>query len=161
MNGPYLATVLVTGSRRWDDVPAVDTALSDTWHDALQLGHSGIEVLEGGATGADSIAKSWARRHVEDGVGHQQMAADWDGSCADTCKPGHRRDGHGSSYCPQAGHRRNQAMVDTGPAVCLAFIAPCDSATCRKPKPHDSHGVAHCMAAARTAGVPVREVRAA
>lgn len=161
MNGPYLALVLVTGSRTFDDVPAIHAALAEAWHEAMQDGYSGIEVMQGGAEGPDSIAGAWAKGRVADGVGHQQVDADWAGPCAPECKPGHRQQRYGRDWCPTAGHRRNQQMVDAGPLLTLAFIAPCGNARCRKPKPHDSHGVTHCIEAAERAGVPVRKVRAA
>jgi hypothetical protein len=160
MNG-YLALVLVAGSRSYRDAPAIHDVLLDTWHDATQDGWPGIEVMEGEADGPDSIAGGWAEAHVEHGVGHLPVAADWNGPCTDACQPGHRRGRHGTTYCPTAGHRRNQGMVDREPLITLAFIAPCTSPHCRRPKPHDSHGVTHCIKAARAAGIPVREVRAA
>jgi hypothetical protein len=156
MNGPYLALVLVTGSRAWSDIPVMADALLDTWHDATQDGHSGITVLEGGATGADSIARTWAKQHRADGVDSRTMPADWDGPCADTCPPGHRKDAHGHEYCPLAGHRRNQQMVDQKPAIVLAFVSPCTNDRCRKPKPHGSHGVDDCLKRAKKAEIPVR-----
>src|SRR3954468_22418909 len=159
MNG-YLAGVLVTGSRTFSDVPAIETALLDAWHDAREQGWPGIEVIEGQASGADTIAGNWAERNQEHGVGHQPMPAQWS-TCAPKCPPGHRRKAHDVTYCPTAGHRRNTAMVALQPEVVLAFIDHCTSARCTKPKPHDSHGVTHCIKAAKAAGVPVLEVRAA
>lgn len=158
MNG-YLALVLVTGSRTFSDVPAIHDTLLDTWHDARQDGWPGIEVIEGQASGADSIAADWAKANREHGVGHQPTPARWE-QCAPNCPPGHRRPAHDRTYCPTAGHRRNQDMVGAGPLIALAFIDDCTSTRCAKPKPHDSHGVTHCIKAARKAGVPVREVRA-
>jgi len=154
----YLAGVLVTGSRSWDAVELIHNTLLDTWHDARQDGWPGIEVIEGQANGADSIAGNWARANQQHGVAHHPMPAQWE-HCAADCPPGHRKPAHDRTYCPTAGHRRNQQMVDQGPLIVLAFIAPCTSARCKKPRPHDSHGVAHCIKAARTAGIPVREVR--
>lgn len=145
----YLITVLTTGSRTWDDVAAIHDVLLDTWHDARQDGWPGIEVLEGGATGADSIVAAWTRQNAGDGVGHQRVPANWSGPCTDTCPPDHRRTAHGTTYCPLAGHRRNQQMVDAGPALCLAF---------RRGK---STGTADCIRRAKAAGIPVREVTAA
>lgn len=160
MNG-YLAPVLITGSRTFADVPAIHAALTEVWHEAMQDGYSGIEVIEGTANGPDRISGDWADARQADGVGHQPVPADWDGPCAETCPPGHRRKRNSQDWCPFAGHRRNQAMVDAGPLLVLAFIEPCGNSRCRRPRPHDSHGVAHCMKAARAAGIPVREVRAA
>jgi hypothetical protein len=157
VNG-YLAPVLVTGSRSWSEVAPIHAALEDAWHDAVQDGWPGIEVIEGGASGADDIAGRWADDRQADGVGHQRLDADW-ATCADDCPPGHRRETHGTTYCPTAGHRRNAAMVALQPRLVLAFICPCTNPKCRKPKPHDSHGTTQCIGLARAAGIPVTEVR--
>ncbi|WP_030755476.1 SLOG family protein [Streptomyces sp. NRRL F-5135] len=143
MNGPYLALALVTGSRSWDDVPIIEDALLETWHDARQDGYSGITVMHGGATGADQIACVWARARWEDGVGHEQVNADW-ATCVDTCPAGHRRTRGDYSWCPTAGHRRNQQMVDQQPTVVLAFQ--------RK----GSTGTADCIRRAEEAGLHIR-----
>jgi hypothetical protein len=158
MNG-YLALVLITGSRTFTDVPAIHRTLLGIWHDATQDGWSGIEVMEGTADGPDTISGDWAEAHQMHGVGHLPVSADWEGPCVAACRPGHRRPRHGTTYCPTAGHRRNDGMVGRGPEVALAFIAPCTSPRCAKLKPHDSHGVTHCIKAAKAAGVPVVEVR--
>lgn len=160
MNG-YLALVLITGSRTFLDVATIHDTLLGAWHDATQDGWPGIEVMEGAADGPDTISGDWADAHQADGVGHLAVAADWEAPCAATCRPGHRRPRRGTTYCPTAGHRRNQNMVDRGPEIALAFIDECTSTRCTKARPHDSHGVTHCIAAARRAGVPVVEVRAA
>lgn len=159
MNG-YLAGVLVTGSRTWDDVPAIRAALEDAWYAAREDGWPGIEVIEGQASGADTIAAAWAREHHHDGVGHQPMPARWE-TCAPDCPPGpgHRRRAYDRTYCPTAGHRRNAAMVSAGPRLVIAFLMPCTRADCTKPKPHDTHGTTQCLTLARTAGIPVLEVR--
>lgn len=159
MNG-YLVGVLITGSRTWDDVPAIETALLEVWHDARQDGWPGISVIEGQASGADQIAGRWADRNHEHGVAHQPMPAAWE-LCAADCPPGHRRAKHDITYCPTAGHRRNAHMVAQQPLLCVAFIAACTSTRCKRPKPHDSHGATNCIALARKAGIPVQEVRAA
>jgi len=159
VNG-YLAGVLVTGSRTFSDVLAIHAALDEAWYDAIQDGWSGIEVIEGQASGADAIAAAWARQHHEHGVGHQPMPADW-AACAADCPDGHRREAHGTTYCPTAGHRRNQQMVNAGPLLTLAFLAPCTSPRCTKPRPHDSHGATNCAQLARAAGIPVTEVKPA
>lgn len=161
MNG-YLAGVLVTGSRTWDDVTAIHRELEAAWHDAREDGWPGIEVIEGQASGADSIAAGWARAHHPDGVGHQPCPARWEHCAADCPKdPEHRKRAYDRTYCPTAGHRRNAEMVAQQPLLVIAFISPCTSARCRKPKPHDSHGVTNCIGLAKAAGLTVREVRAA
>lgn len=157
MNG-YLAGVLVTGSRTWNDVQAIHAALMDAWHAAREDGWPGVEVIEGQASGADSIAAAWAREHHDQGVGHQRYPARWE-HCAPDCPPGHRKKAYDRTWCPTAGHRRNADMVSAGPLLVLAFIAPCTSPRCRRPKPHDSHGVTNCIELARKAGIPVTEVR--
>jgi hypothetical protein len=157
VNG-YLAGVLVTGSRSWDAVEPIHQALLDAWHDARQDGWPGIEVIEGQASGADSIAAAWAVERHHDGVGHQPMPARWE-TCAPNCPPGHRKTAHDRTYCPTAGHRRNAAMVATGPLLTLAFLAPCTSTRCQKPQPHNSHGATNCAQLAHTAGIPVTEVK--
>ena len=159
MNG-YLAGVLVTGSRSWSDVQVINAELEDAWYAAREDDWPGIEVIEGQASGADTIAAAWARDHHDDGVGHQPMPAKWE-HCAADCPPGHRKRAYGHTWCPTAGHRRNAEMVATGPQLVLAFIAPCTSKRCTKPKPHDSHGVTNCIQLAKKAGLTVREVRAA
>lgn len=157
MNG-YFAGVLVTGSRTWDDVAAIHDALLEAWNDARQDGWPGIEVIEGQASGADSIAGRWAVAHQDHGVAHHPVPADWE-TCAPDCKPGHRRERNGVTWCPTAGHRRNADMVALHPEVTIAFIAPCANKRCTKPKPHDSHGVTNCISLARAAHIPVVEVR--
>lgn len=152
-----LARVLGLGSRDWTDTATIDDALLDTWHDALQNGYDGIEVIEGGAEGADEHIGNWAKRHAGQSVTHRTMNADWDAPCPPQCPPGHRRTRrNGTTFCPFAGHRRNQDMVDKRPLVALAFIAPCAGPRCRKPKPHDSHGATDCIRRAEKAGIPVR-----
>lgn len=46
-------------------------------------------------------------------------------------------------------------MVNLGADYCLAGEMPCESKKCRKPKPHDTHGTAHCAGLAGDAGIPV------
>lgn len=140
--------MLVTGSRAWVDRQVLGDALLDCWHDAMQLGADGITVVHGDAPGADSFADLWAIGHRGLGVLREPVPADWS-ACAAECRPGHRRlRRDGSGYCPTAGHRRNQLMVDRGAAVCLAF--PLGAST----------GTRDCMRRAKRAGIPVRPVSA-
>jgi hypothetical protein len=136
-----LALIGLTGSRRWPDTRLLEDTLLLVWHDALQDGWDGIELMQGCAEGADTIGGQWARRN---GILVRERPADWDGPCGTECPPGHRRrNRRGTDYCPLAGHRRNQQMVDEGP---LLFVA----ASYRK-----SSGTADCMRRARKAGIPV------
>ena len=116
--------VLVTGSRRWSNVEALETALVEVWHDVTQLGGRMV-VVHGHARGADRLADAWARRsHID----VERHPADWDT--------------HGLA----AGPIRNQAMVDAGAHLCLAF-------------PHGaSTGTRDAMRRARAAGIPVQLV---
>jgi hypothetical protein len=135
-----LALIGLTGSRLWPDAPYLEDTLCLVWHDALQLGYPGIELMHGTAEGADTIGGQWADRN---GILVRDRPADWNGPCAPACPPGHRRrNRRGSEYCPLAGHRRNQQMVDEKPAL---FVA----ASYR-----GSSGTADCLRRARKAGIP-------
>lgn len=93
--------VLVTGSRQWTDRQAVDGALLECWHEALQVGAAGITVVHGACpTGADAMAAAWAFRH---GVEAEGWVAEW------------------ASLGRAAGPLRNERMVRAGAQVCLAF----------------------------------------
>ncbi|CAM5496160.1 MULTISPECIES: DUF2493 domain-containing protein [Streptomyces] len=138
------ARILITGSRSWPDPQLLADTLLDIWHDATQNSHQDIVIVHGGADGADTLARLWAEGH---GLEHEQHTAAWTCPCADTCPPGHRRQRRdGTEYCPLAGHRRNQHMVDLGADLCLAF--------------HHNHstGTADCMRRATAAGIPIRKV---
>lgn len=120
------ARVLVTGSRRWSDAAALEAALVQAWDEALAAGFDGMVVVHGGCpTGADRLAWEWASR-VD--VPVEVFAADWDR--------------HG----PAAGPLRNQAMVDAGAVVALAFPLG------------RSAGTRDCMRRAERAGIPVRVI---
>lgn len=139
-----LLRVLVTGSRRWSDAEVLGAALLECWFDAMELGADGITVVHGGAPGADSLADLWAVGHQGLGVLREPHPADWS-VCAAECEPGHRRQRRdGTPYCPTAGHRRNQLMVDLGAAVCVAFPLG------------RSAGTRDCMRRAWSAGMQVR-----
>lgn len=142
-----LARILLTGSRTWPDPPRLEDTLLDVWHDATQTGYDGILLTHGDADhGADPIGDAWAVHH---GVPRDPHPADWAGPCADTCPPGHRRrNRRGDDYCPLAGHRRNQHMVDLRPRLVVAAHH------------RGSRGTADCIRRARTAGIPIRTITA-
>ena len=149
--------VLVTGSRSWAHPDVVETAL-DLLYAAAQVKSRRMIVRQGGCpSGPDRTAGQWARARIaefaEDApiqqVVDDEWAADWD-NCVTGCPRGHRKPKRGgmglhpgsrSDYCPTAGHRRNQDMVDGGADVCLAFIA------------NASAGATHCAEAAEAAGI--------
>jgi GNAT superfamily N-acetyltransferase len=112
--------VLVTGSRDWDDRDAVHAQL-----DRLHREHGNVEVIEGGATGADTHAREWA---TAKGRPLKTYKAQWKK--------------HGRS----AGPRRNQQMLDEAkPERVIAFSR--DLST--------SRGTKDMVRRAQKAGVPV------
>lgn len=118
---PRLGLVLVTGSRAWSDRPEIERRLAEARTAAVAAGCAWLLVLHGGASGADRLADTWARRHAHEGVAVRGVPADWAGLCAPECRPGHRRTRvDGSSFCPTAGPRRNQVMVDQAAAHAAA-----------------------------------------
>jgi hypothetical protein len=64
----------------------------------------------------------------------------------------------GDVYNPEAGHERNQVMVDSGGDVAVAGIMPCVKKGCTVERPHDSHGTADCMERLEDAGIPIVKV---
>lgn len=79
-----------------------------------------LYLIQGGAQGADSLAAEWAL--AQEHVFCDPYPADWD-NCGPECRPGHRKTRQdGSEYCPAAGPRRNQQMLDEGyPDLVVAF----------------------------------------
>lgn len=61
-----------------------------------------VTIIQGGASGADFLAKQWALFNP-DKVGHEEYKADWD------------------RYDKGAGGIRNQVMLDTGIDLVIAF----------------------------------------
>lgn len=116
--------ILVTGSRLWTDRIVIALGLAEAAASLLAEDESrSLVVVHGGARGADSLAAQAAP------LMHMTAEA-WPANWA--------RHGRG------AGPKRNQAMVDRGADLCLAFpIGP-------------SRGTRDCMARAAKAGIPVR-----
>lgn len=130
--------ILVTGSRDWWDYASIQHALTEAQTDHPADAYT---LVHGAAAGADLIAAGIAIRLGWQTDPFPLSGEDWDK--------------HGGI----TGFLRNQAMVDKGADVCLAFFMPCRKPTCRKPKPHDSHGAADCARRAERAGIPVRPYR--
>lgn len=132
--------ILVTGSRDWTDSAAIYRAL---YYQRCVAGDIGIVIVHGAATGADTIADHWGRQFYQGSVTVEDHPADWP-HCGPDCRhsPKYR---DGKRYCPLAGFRRNQLMVDLGADVCLGFPFP------------NSRGTQDCMARARKAGIVVQE----
>jgi hypothetical protein len=147
--------VLVTDSRSWTNVSAIEYALVDVWHDATQLGGS-ITVVHGACyppknragkrpiKSADFIAALCCAAYD---IPMEAHPAAW-GDCTSMCpnRPHVRTRADGTPYCPLAGHARNQSMVDAGAHLVLAF--PAGAAT----------GTRDCMRRAAAAGIEVVEV---
>lgn len=134
---------LVTGSRNWPWPSVVFHELDRVFSDNK---NGLLVVLEGGAGGVDSYAADWMKTHpfYNRWIFGERYGAKWY-ECGPECTPGHRRRRKdGTEYCPMAGHRRNQKMVDAGADICLAF---------RFAK---SSGTTDCMMRAQKAGIEVR-----
>ena len=143
MTQPY--RVLVTGSRDWANAELVWAALNDVRDEALTAGRQLVVVHGACPRGADADAAHWAE------IGSQ--FATWIKAEAHPAEDHPTQD---FGPWPGAGPRRNQYMVSLGADVTLAFIGPCTSPRCRRPRPHPSHGASGCAALAKKAGIPVR-----
>jgi hypothetical protein len=139
--------VLLTGSKAWTDARPIRQHL-----ERIRDQHPGEQLVlrHGRAKGADTIGH-WIG--VKLGYQPDPHPARWNAPCDPLyCRPHHRkRDRLGRLYCPAAGARRNQHMVDLDPrpAEGIAFIR------------NNSPGASHCVRAMRAAGIPVRGPRIA
>jgi hypothetical protein len=88
--------LLVGGGRDFADVSFLFKTL-----DELHRQHRFTDLVQGGARGADALAKDWARTHPD--IKHVEMKADW------------------KRYDPAAGPMRNQRMLDWRPDLVVAF----------------------------------------
>ncbi|WP_239376049.1 bifunctional DNA primase/polymerase [Frankia sp. Cj5] len=113
--------ILVTGSRTWTNRRTIAGALHRAARDAA--GRRVVLVCGACPTGADRIAEDIATAH---GWGVEHHLAEW------------------ARHGRAAGPRRNTAMVDTRPDLCLAFIAD------------GSRGATHTRDLAERAGIPTR-----
>jgi hypothetical protein len=138
--------VLVTGSRGLPSsaMPIVRQALTEVTAD-----HQGPHTLvHGGARGADQMAAYVAGQL---GWALEEHPADWSAPCRDTCRHnGRQTNAGGREYCPSAGARRNQAMVDLGADVCVALYA----------RGEPTKGTADAIRRAGKAGISVRRYAA-
>lgn len=130
--------ILLTGSRHWEDPRAVTRALRDLITEQAGKGRRRFVIVHGACpSGADRFAAEFADRaapyFASTGltVTEEAHPADW------------------ASHGRGAGPLRNQAMVDAGADVCLAFPLP------------SSRGTVDCMDRARAAGIEVRIVEGA
>ncbi|MEU0952843.1 SLOG family protein [Streptomyces niveus] len=93
-------TVIVTGSRLWEDHEKVFRALEDLWIDTV-----GPLFVRHGAchSGADQFASIWCEMGAYGEVFEIKHPADWD------------------TYGKAAGPIRNREMAQAGADLCLAF----------------------------------------
>ncbi|MEU1043915.1 SLOG family protein [Streptomyces sp. NPDC005897] len=140
---PY--RVLVTGSRDWPTPDVVWAALNDVRTETLLAGRDLIVVDGACPTGADLYATEWA--DVAGQFSRQVVAEE---------HPAQDHPTQDFGPWPAAGPRRNAYMVSLGADRALAFLGPCASHRCRKPRPHPSHGASGCADLAEQAGIPVR-----
>lgn len=104
--------VLVTGGRNYSDAGRA-FAILDHYHAQRPF----TVLIEGEASGLDTIAKSWAQAR---GVPVEPYPADWTDLDTKPLVVRYRRDG--TPYNAAAGSIRNQRMLDEGrPNVCLVF----------------------------------------
>jgi hypothetical protein len=88
--------LLVCGGRDYDDVAFLFRTLDD-----LHRKHRFVDIVQGGARGADALAKDWAKTHPD--IKRWEFKADW------------------KKYGPAAGPIRNQRMLDWRPDLVVAF----------------------------------------
>lgn len=143
--------VLITGSRTWTDRHAILLAVLDVWDVATVSNHL-VEWHHGACPdGADALADEILTQFGFRPVRHP---AEWQACRGVKCTPRHRqRRASGGTYCPTAGLDRDALMVEQGPDLVLAFIDPCAKPTCRKKKPHGSHGATYTADLAEQAGI--------
>lgn len=103
--------VAVTGGRDFDDEDFVFECL-----DKFNEMHGITLLIQGDATGADSLCKKWAK---ERNIDTDDCPADWD----DITAPGAdvRMNKSGKLYNRKAGTSRNLEMIAKRPAYLLAF----------------------------------------
>lgn len=116
--------VLITGSRTWTDTTAVIRAIKDA---ARGHRYADVVVVHGDANGADRVAGATAKALNMQVEVHP---ADWE------------------RYGKRAGFLRNDAMVNQGADVCLAFIKDA------------SKGATMCADIAEAAGIPTKRFTA-
>lgn len=126
--------IIVCGSRTFTDHNIVTAVLDGLWRQVERQEEYWLAVHEGGANGADTLARNWALNQNVDHVFHVEHPADW------------TKDGKA------AGPIRNQKMLNEAvPDFVIAFVD----------KPLDqSRGTADMVRRARKAGVPTYVIEA-
>lgn len=126
--------LLVCGGRDYTDAALLYRTL-----DALHREHQFRDFIQGGATGADRLAKDWARTYPE--ITRWECKATWTDLSHPDAVIKTRADG--TKYDAKAGHRRNARMLGWAPDLVVAFPG--------------GDGTADMVRQARGAGVEVIE----
>src|SRR5262245_3643242 len=115
---------VVTGGRHYGNWPVVRAAL-----DALLIEAMGeLEIAEGGATGADALARRWCR---ENGIEPRTYRARWRDVARDRVVV--RYDRHGRPYNAAAGAVRNAEMLrHFRPDLVIALTGGAGTADCKR-----------------------------
>ena len=127
--------ILITGSREWDDYPAMKAALKTAWLDLSgpPTQTERVLLISGHAPGADKMAEdiwsvnvdpNWIERHPAKDFPHPL--------------------------------KRNDHMVSLGADLCLAFPTICHKVCKGRPAMHWSHGTDYTIKKARAAGIDTR-----
>lgn len=104
-----LLRIGVTGGRDFAD-----------WNMVARVVHAlpnGI-LVHGAASGADDLCAKWWTRMM--GREDEPHPAEWD-QCDESCYHRARTTVNSSNYCPAAGPRRNQQMVESGLDILVVF----------------------------------------
>lgn len=111
--------IIVTGGRDYSDFKKLEATLNDLYP-AL--------IIQGGATGADSLAREYSKIKK---IKCQTYEANWD----DLSQPDARikKTKFGKSYDAQAGHRRNHKMLsENQDALVVVFPGGAGTRDCEK-----------------------------
>lgn len=144
--------IIVTGGRWFNDTTAVHGYISYL----MGRYQEDLVIIQGGAPGADTIAKEFCETTS---IPVETYEADWE-HCGPECPPVHMKaNSRGSLYCPTAGHRRNQAMLDALPRAARDASQPSGGVVAFiDRKLEDSRGTNDMVKRANEASVPVRVI---
>ena len=96
---PKSFRILVCGGRDWSNGIMVSGCLDGFRNEYHHKGRP-IVIVQGGATGADFLAKQYA---IKNDIPYEEFVAEW------------------NKYGRAAGHKRNTAMLDSGIDIVIAF----------------------------------------
>ena len=105
-------TVLVCGSRYWDDVTGTQAVVAQL--EQRLLAHEDLAVIDGKATGIDTIAHVWANMMGLEGDRHRCFPVNW------------KNYQRGTEAWKLAGPTRNARMASKRPDAVLAFHSNLD-----------------------------------